>query len=562
MDQGDRYQILVTGHRNPDIDSLAAAAALAELRRRQGEKRIAAICPGVLPERARYLFDRFKLPPPASRNDVYIRIADVTDRGVPTIPGGMPLLDAVRKLGESGYSRLPVTTAEGKLLGMLSPLNLLSHLLDIGNDAEGGLTGRRIYSSLRLIEPVISAEVLTEFEPDSFQEFLVYVAAMGVESFEAHLPRQNDQNLIVICGDRPEIHLRTLQRGIRLLIVTGDKEVEPLIAEEARRKRVTVLRTALDSAAVIRRLKFSVPVEHFGFSQETLTLRSDERLRGLENKIVNQPEDVIPVIQGDGSFHGVVLKKSVASTPSRRLIMVDHNEIEQSIPGAEELPVVEVVDHHRIGMMPTANPIKFTGDTVGSTCTLIARMYKSAGESLNQEWAGLLLGGIVADTLNLKSPTTSPEDRRVLEWLEKLSGIRAAALMDELSSIDSPLASKSASEVIASDRKNYADGKFKFALSQVEESNLELLHQRRGELSAELSRLSTLEKLDFIGLLVTDAVREISELLILGRPEIVRALPYESLDDELFRLPGVLSRKKQLLPQILAITGALNRTDV
>ena len=177
-------------------------------------------------------------------------------------------------------------------------------------------------------------------------------------------------------------------------------------------------------------------------------------------------------------------------------------------------------------------------------------MYRSSGESLGADMAGLLLGGIVSDTLLLKSPTTADLDRRMCEWLEKVSGVTGAELMEELMRIDSPLASKSASEVIGQDRKDYTEGRFHFALAQVEESNLELLHQRKEELRTEMNRVMEREKLDFFGLLVTDAVRESSELLMTGSPELLRNLPYARLGDGLWSLPGVLSRKKQLLPQV------------
>ena len=245
MEEKPPKTIFVTGHRNPDIDSLASSFALAELRKRQTPgTRFLAICPGILPARAAYLFQRFHLTPPESRGDVYLRIADVMDPDVPTIPAGTAIMDAVRILNRSGYSRLPVIGPEGKLAGMLSPLNLLSRLLDVGKDAGSGLTGRLIHSSIDLITRVIEAKKLTAFETDAVQDFQVYVAAMGLESFETHLPREKDQSEIaLISGDRPEIHLRALQRRIRLLIVTGDKSVDPLILKEAENCQVTILTT-------------------------------------------------------------------------------------------------------------------------------------------------------------------------------------------------------------------------------------------------------------------------------------------------------------------------------
>lgn len=549
--------IFVSGHRNPDIDSIAGAYALAELRRRQSSIPVTALCPGILPDRAAYLFKRFRQKPPASRNDIYLRIRDILEPCT-VVEAGTTLFEAVNLLRDSGMLRLPVVGHDGRFLGMLSSLSLLSQLLNIGSSDGSDLAGRRIHSSIDLIRGVLEAEVLTGADTADEQDFDVYVAAMGLDSFEEHIPAGN-RNLALIVGDRPEIHLRALHRELRLLIVTGNRPVDPLILKEAAAHRVSILKTGLDSATVIRRLKFSTPVEFTQFPDNDLTLSPDDRLRDLRSRILASPADILPVLDAQGRLAGVVLKKQLSEQPPYRMILVDHNEPEQSLPGVEEIPVVEVVDHHRIGMMPTAAPIRFTADTVGSSCTLIAMMYRSCGESLTPELAGLLLGGIVSDTLLLRSPTTAPLDRRMCEWLEKLSGVTGEELMTELMQIDSPLAVKPAGEVIGGDCKTYTDGDFKFALSQVEETNLELLHQRRDELAEEIRRRIEEEKLDFFGLLVTDAVRENSELLALGSGDIVRSLPYAPAGPDLFALPGVLSRKKQLLPQMLAITAALRQ---
>ncbi|MDR0932804.1 MAG: putative manganese-dependent inorganic diphosphatase [Victivallales bacterium] len=549
--------IFVSGHRNADIDSIAGAYALAELRRRQTKVPVAALCPGILPDRAKYLFERFGQTPPECRNDIYLRIRDILEP-CKFIQAGSTLFEAVNLLRESGMPRLPVIKGDGKFLGMLSSLSLLSQLLNIGSSDGSDLAGRRIHSSIDLIVNVLEAEILTGIDTAVEQDFDVYVAAMGVDSFEEHIPSDN-RDLALIVGDRPEIHLRALHRDLRLLIITGRRPIDPLILKEAAAHRVSILRTELDSATVIRRLKFSTPVEFMHFPGDELILSPDDRLRDLRNRIFASNSDVLPVIDQDNHLLGIVLKKRLSEAPPYRMILVDHNEPEQSLPGVEELPIIEIVDHHRIGMMPTAAPIRFTADIVGSSCTLIAMMYRSSGESLSSELAGLLLGGIVSDTLLLKSPTTAPLDRRMCEWLEKLSVITGEELMNELMQIDSPLAVKPAVEVIGGDCKIYTDGDFRFALSQVEETNLELLHRRSEELAEEIHRRMETDGLAFFGLLVTDAVRENSELLAFGDENVIRDLPYAPIGKNLFALPGVLSRKKQLLPQILAITATLRR---
>lgn len=547
-------QIFVCGHRNPDIDSIAGAVALAELRSRQGYENITALCPGILPDRAAFLLRRFNVPAPPCRNDVYVRVQDIMEN-VPVITSGCTLFDAVGALRESGFSRLPVVDEQGGFLGMLSCMALLDNLLSIGNDAGSSLTGRRIKSSISLINQVLDGEVLTVKDGDVTQVFEVYVAAMSPDVFDEHLP-DNNHELAMIVGDRPDIHLKSISRKLRLMIITGNRPVDPWVLEGARNEGVSIIQTGLDSATVIRRLKFSVPVELSDFPNEHLILAPRDRMTEIKHRVLNHPEDVIPVVFG-GKLAGVVLKRTFNAPPPFQMILIDHNEPEQSLPGVGELPVIEVVDHHRIGMNPTSQPIKFTGDVVGSSCTLVASMYRAAGESLTPDMAGLLLGGIISDTLQLKSPTTAQLDRRMAEWLEKISGVSGETLMAELMQIDSALAAKSPEEVIGNDRKDYVDGKYRFALAQVEESDLELLHDRHDELIELMQQKLKADQLDFFGLLVTDAVRENSELLICGCHEIISSLPYDRIGTDLYALPGVLSRKKQLLPQMLAITASL-----
>lgn len=555
-------QTFISGHRNPDIDSLAAAAALAALRSRHGNGEFIPLCPGIFPDRAKYLFDRFHIPYPVSRNDVYIQVRDLLS-AIPPVSGKIPLFSAVEQLRETRLPRLPVVDEHGIYIGMLSAMALLGNLLSIGGDCDGGrgLTGRKVYSSISLIKEVLDAEMLSGNDPEVLQDFKVYVAAMSAETFEKHLPSEGD-DLVVIVGDRPDIQQRVAERKIKLMIVTGNRPVSGNVLEIVRKNNVSLLLTHLDSAAVIRRLKFSVPVEFaVNTEDDDLIVSPGDRMRDVKKQILNHHEDVIPAVDANGRFAGAVLKQTLHELPPYRMILVDHNEPDQSPPGCEEIPVIEVVDHHRIGMMPTAIPIRFTGDVVGSTCTLVAMMYRSSGERLSPEMAGLLLGGVISDTLLLKSPTTADPDIRMCEWLEKVSGVSRDELMDELMRIDSPLAVKHAGEVISGDRKDYTDRAIRFALSQVEESNLELFHQRREELAAEMRKIMAEESLDFFGLLVTDAVRGNSELLALGDRAIRRNLPYRSVDDELFLLPGVLSRKKQLLPQMLSITATLQERN-
>ena len=420
----------VCGHRNPDVDSVMSACALADLRRRTGTDDVEAICAGRLPERARWVFDHFKLKPIRIRRDVYVRVRDLVDADVPSIDADQPLVEALKTLEASGESSLPVKGADGRFIGMLSPAKLLS-----------------------------------------------------------------------------------------LFIAKSD---------------------------------LGMPVGEAPLHHCAQTLVESDRVHDIRSSAIRNAHNHFPVVDEGGKLLGTVLKRAFAEEPPYRMILVDHNEVEQGIPGVEELPVVEVVDHHRIAFAATRDPIKYTADVVGSTCTLVARMYRGAGLRPTKEMAGVLIAGIVSDTLLFQSPTTTETDRQMCTWLEKLCGESAQSIMDGLMSVASPLTSMSADQAIASDAKTYSESGRKFVLAQIEESNLAAFRRHQAELAAAMERAVKASGLDFMALMVTDPVRGNSELLFRGSEAVRRALPYRRGERGTLLMPGVLSRKKQLLPEILA----------
>ena len=296
----------------------------------------------------------------------------------------------------------------------------------------------------------------------------------------------------------------------------------------------------------------AIPVGDAPLQRNTLILAATDRVHDIRSAAVRNAHNHFPVVDEHGILLGTVLKRAFAETPPFSMILVDHNETDQGIPGLEELPALEVVDHHRIAFAKTKEPIKYTSDVVGSTCTLVARMFRGVGLRPTKEIAGLLIAGIVSDTLLFQSPTTTDSDRTLCVWLEKLCGESAERIMEGLMSVGSPLAGMTADQAIANDAKSYTEGGRKFVLAQIEESQMALFHRRAPELSAALHRAVSAGGLDFMALMVTDPVRGNSELMFAGDEEVRRALPYRKGKDGVLLMPGVLSRKKQLLPEIIA----------
>jgi manganese-dependent inorganic pyrophosphatase len=420
----------VCGHRNPDTDSVMSAFALADLRRRTGLENVEAVCAGRLPEKSRWVFERFGLEPVRVKRDVYVRVRDLIDPSVPSIDASMRLVDALRRLEESGESSLPVRDADGRFLGMLSPAKLLH------------------------------------------------------------------------------------------LFISG--------------------------------ANLSIPVSQAPLHRCAQVLTDTDRVHDIRAAAVRNSHNHFPVVDEAGLLVGTVLKRAFAEEPPFRMILVDHNEIDQGIPGLEEIPVIEVVDHHRISFPATREPIRYMSDAVGSTCTLVAKMFRAAGLRPTKDVAVALLAGLVSDTLLFQSPTATAVDRDTGAWLSKIAGVGPEEMMEGLLSVASPLVSMTPGQALASDSKTYVEAGRRFALSQIEETNLALFHARAPALAEAMDAQLARDGLDFAALLVTDPVRGNSELLYRGDPAVLRALPYRRGRDGTLLLPGVLSRKKQLLPEVLA----------
>ena len=551
--------IIIIGHKNPDTDSVSASCALAEFKRRCGDRNVSACRCGMVGERTEYLFKRFNTPLPALKQDVYPRVRDILLEENFSVCENEALFFALDKLNKLLVSRLPVVDEKRRYKGMLSLFSMLGSILQNAGEDSNGMTGRNVFSSLDLIIKVLEGEAVSLFNSKQEQDFSVYVAAMNVESFREHVPYQDPQSLAIIVGDRTDIHLQAINLGIRLIIVTGAKEVDPLVLQLAKERSISIIRTPFDSATVVRRLKFSTPVRQL-MKNDIACFRLDDCLKDIKHTVMSDSDDIFPVVNRNGELCGCFNRTDFGRGGENcRLVLVDHNEFEQSVEGVYDVNVIEIVDHHRFNMPPQNSPIRITCDIVGSTCTLIGEMFESRRMSIPKNIAGIMQGGIISDTLLLRSPTSSERDRRMLEKLEKISGVDSEELMHEIFKIGSVISKNEPEQLFLADSKNFNHlDKFNFTISQVEEVSFDEFYARQEVLLAAAGEFQKKRRLDFFGLLVTNVEQENSILLAVGRQEILENIPFRKLGENLYDLPGVLSRKKQLLPQILKLLDSLS----
>ena len=324
------------------------------------------------------------------------------------------------------------------------------------------------------------------------------------------------------------------------------------------------LAEALSSTSVLALAKeFDLPAESAVDSQ-TATLNDDDFVRDVLGQVMRTEQDDFLVVDTDGRYVGLCRRAALMSPPHRKVVMVDHNELAQAVAGLEESEVVEVLDHHRLSTIPTSVPIRFHVDPVGSCSTLVLERSVELGQSFPPGIAGVLLCGILSDTLIFRSPTATSRDRTAAIRLARLANLPPEhateeqvlksinELGEELLGASAGLGNRPANEIVNTDIKFYEESSFKVAVAQVEVSNFSELGSRLGDIRVALDHLCEMQGLSLALLMVTDVVRGNSRLVTVGLPRIIAALPYTHIEDDLLDAPGMMSRKKQLLPAVLS----------
>ncbi|MFO7982120.1 MAG: putative manganese-dependent inorganic diphosphatase [Desulfuromonadales bacterium] len=545
----NKKRIYVIGHKNPDTDSICSAIGYAALRGQQGAEFFLPARAGNLNRQTEFVLDQLGVAAPQLLTDVYPRVRDVLNPDLATVSEDAPLAEALELFHRHGVRILPVSDQHRQPQGVLVLKRLSEHFLVSGRDEEL----RRVVASPESICRCLKGQFLTSTEAASLEDLRLYVGAMSSATFQKKMADIEPRQTILVTGDRLKILEEGIRSGVRVLIVTGDLPVSDDLIEQARKHRVCLISTSFDTATTAWLTRLSVPVSEL-IPPDFPTIGLDEKLDELRMKLVHGGEPGVIVLDREKKICGVATKSNLLQPVPVNLVLVDHNELSQAVPGAEKLEILEVVDHHRLGNPHTDHPIRFIVQPLGSTCTLIASLYQQAGLQPDRQTAGLLLAGLLSDTVILKSPTTTDTDRDIAPWLGELAGLDPLDFGGRMFAAGSALeAYGSPKDVILSDFKEYEAGDVAFGIGQVEVVGFQEFFSWKQDLQDALDSLKRECALDAVGLLITDIAREDSLLLVSGNRELPHLLGYPQKEKNLFELKGVLSRKKQLVPHLLKI---------
>jgi manganese-dependent inorganic pyrophosphatase len=539
--------IYVIGHKNSDLDSIASAYAYTRLLQLQGEEQAIAARNGELKPEVSFVLERYKVEPPEALEDVYLQVRDVMKRGVLSAHLDQSLLEAGQLLQEHNRRSMPVVDAENKVHGIIATEDFAKLFF---NDLDPQAVNRVPLQRDNLVR-VLKGRVLVEGRRKLGNR--VIVGAMEAETMVDYV----EPGCLVVLGDREDAQLAAIEHGAAALVITGDLLVSDRTLASAKQYGVLVISTGHHTFTAVRLINLSISTQHI-MNREFDFCHPEDQMSEVQNTLARRRS--LPVVNNDGKLVGYLSRTDLISARPKRVILVDHNEQSQAVDGIEEAELLGIIDHHRIADVHTNRPIMFRADPVGCTGTIIAGLYNEAGIAIPREVAGLLLAGLLYDTLILRSPTCTPRDERIAAELAEITGEQIDQYGQEIfSQAEADLGERTASELLTADFKEFMVRDTKFAIGTVETASPSTVEKRAPELLQTMRRLARERGYTSFLFMIVDIINMRTRLLIAGGELAVAevlGVPLEP-DGHSVVAENLVSRKKQLVPLLSRIQAAL-----
>lgn len=535
-------KVYVTGHRNPDLDSLCAALSYANLKNLTdpANEYIPVHCSPVS-DSVKKQMEAMGLDIPEYKKDVHPKVRDIMLEPAVKFQKSDPIFALIQTYSTDKPSVVPVFEGEN-FAGLLSVDDITGWFLSDNRGAE-----RSYRISADNISRVIPCEIIHKGEKDEIEGKLL-IGAAPLDSFVEYL--DNDASCIVVVGARKEHIEYAAGKQVPAIIITVDGDMPEV---DVSGYKGYIIKSAMDTVETIRHLRLAETIGSM-MESETETIDIDERFVNGRSIFLGSHTRGLAVTEG-GVFRGFVTRRCFLDMPVNNVIMVDHNEPAQSIEGIETANVVEIIDHHRLDSLSTNMPIFIDAEPLGSCNTIIYQQYIRHGIMPDKHMAKVMLTGIVADTLILRSPTTTASDISTVEMLARLAKVDSVQEFGEqLFSITDNLAGQDPEPMILSDFKQYENFGIRMGVGQCEVTTLDDINEYADTYIEALEAIAKAQGLDWTLLMVTDVLREKS-MLLCSDHMACRELPYAKAGEGMYSMPGVMSRKKQLLPILLSVTS-------
>lgn len=541
-----REKVFVSGHKNPDTDSVCSAICYANLKSKLNENvEYIAVRAGHLNEESQYVMERFGVQPPVYIKDVRTQVRDIEIRETEGVDQDISLKTAWNLMRDKNVVTLPITEGN-KLAGLITIGDIATSYMDV-YDSRILATAKTKYKN---ILETLDGLLVTGDVDAVFDKGKVLIAAANPDLMENYI----EEHDLVILGNRYESQLCAIEMKADCIVVCEGAPVSMTIKKLAEEKGCTVIGTPHDTYTVARLINQSMPIAHFMRTERLVTFRLDEFTETIKDVMAKKRHRDFPILDKYGNYVGMISRRNLLNMSPKKLILVDHNEKSQAVNGIENAEILEIIDHHRLGSLETIAPVFFRNQPLGCTATIIYQMYRENGVEISKTIASLLCAAIVSDTLMYRSPTCTAYDRQTAEELADIAGIRVEEFAREMFKAGSNLKDKEPKEIFYQDYKTFSSNDISFGVGQINAMTEEELADIKGKLLPYLRETAESMKVNMIFFMLTNIISESTELLYVGdnAEELIQNAFGVSADVDSFRLEGVISRKKQLIPALMA----------
>lgn len=534
--------IYITGHRNPDTDSIVAAISYAMLKNALGERAYVAARIGDLSDQTEMLLKKFDFPAPKMLHTVRTQVSDLDYDTPPILSAAVSVYHAWQTIVSDtvGVPTLPVTDEDGKLYGMLTPEEIAAYdMRFIKNSRIEDVPLFNLLASLdgRLIRAKAEQTVL------SGSLVISLPTHAGIPPIDA--------DSVVLCGNQPDVIRHALTQKAAAVIVCESEVPEELIAGE---HETCVISTPFDAYSASRLVILAVPVSRICRRENLVSFHLTDYLDEVKELTLKSRFRSYPILDENDRVVGTLSRFHLLRPKRKRVVLVDHNELHQSVPGLEQAEILEIIDHHRLAEVETDAPVYVRNEPVGSTCTIITSMYFERGVMPSVKLAGLLAAAIVTDTIVFKSPTSTPVDRAMAERMAKIAGLSLEKLGQEIFSV-SPTEGTDLETLFFTDFKQFQIAGHSIGISQITSLDTEALSEQKLDFVALMEREAEQHSYDMMLLMLTDVLKIGTLLLAVGDLDSIERAFNISFKDHAAFLPGVISRKKQVVPALSLLWG-------
>ena len=539
--------IHVIGHRHPDTDSICAAITYANLKNKLGNGPLCVPCrAGDLNRETEYVLKAFKVPKPRMLMDVSPQVRDVDIRQMEGVSGTMSLRQAWTVMRDKNIDTLCIVDGDNQLQGVITVKDIATANMD-GLDpyvlAESGTSYQNIIETL-------NATVEVGNPAGKLVEGRIIVGSGSAEAMERVVSKGD----IVIVTNRSESQLAAIEMEAGCVVICAKEKLSRTVCMLAEEKGCVILSTPHSTYVAGQMISQSAPIGHYMVKENLITFTMDTTVEAASKVMASVRLRYFPVLDDDGRYLGVVSRRNLMNLHKKRVIMVDHNERDQAVEGIDQAELLEIIDHHRIGVMETDGPVYFRNVPVGCTCTIVYQMYRENNVKPSKAMAGLMLSAILSDTLMFRSPTCTMVDEAAARELAVIAEVDIETYSNAMFEAGGDVSGKSAEEIFNGDYKLFGTGDIQFGVGQGSYMTEKNRKASESLVAPYLETARVRQNLQYVFYMFTDVRSSSTDLFMAGAnaEKIVRRAFDVECRDGMAVLPGVVSRKKQLIPALIA----------